>query len=136
MHYFNKNVSELTLSECSVLAATASNPSRYNPFRQQQSNAEQRLRILSQMLTAQLISNEEYQEAVSDNVYARLQTPSYNTENDTSILSYYNEEVINSVLADLQNELGYSETQAYNLVYYGGLSYLYTNECRSPGYRR
>ena len=125
MHYFNKNVSELTLSECSVLAATASNPSRYNPFRQQQSNAEQRLRILSQMLTAQLISNEEYQEAVSDNVYARLQTPSYNTENDTSILSYYNEEVINSVLADLQNELGYSETQAYNLVYYGGLS-IYT----------
>ena len=31
--YFGKNVWELTLSECTVLAATTSNPSRYNPLK-------------------------------------------------------------------------------------------------------
>lgn len=30
--YFGKDVSELTLSECAVLAAITQNPSRFNPI--------------------------------------------------------------------------------------------------------
>lgn len=126
LHYFNKNVSELTLSECAVLAATAFNSSLYNPVKQQQKNAEERKKVLDELLTAQAISTEQYQEALADPVYDRLQNSSYSTTASSEpILSYYNEEVINSVLFDLQNELGYNETQAYNLVHYGGLS-IYT----------
>ncbi len=125
IHYFNKNVSELTLSECSVLAATAYNPSLCNPLKQQTNNEKERKQILDTMLTAQVISNAEYQEALSDDVYVRLQTSPHVNSASTPILSYYNDEVINSVLSDLQTKLGYSETQAYNLIYYGGLS-IYT----------
>ena len=124
-HYFNKNVSELTLSECTVLAATAYDPSLCNPLKQQTNNEAERKKILDEMLTAQIISNTEYQEALADNVYVRLQTSPHINSDSTFVLSYYNDEVINSVLSDLQTKLGYSETQAYNLVYYGGLS-IYT----------
>lgn len=38
--YFGKDVSELTLSECAVLAAITQNPSRFNPISNPEKNAE------------------------------------------------------------------------------------------------
>ena len=48
--YFNKNVSELTLSECAVIAAITQNPSRLNPISHPEKNLERRDKVLGNML--------------------------------------------------------------------------------------
>ena len=64
--------------------------------------------------------------AMQDDVYARIQ--SVNSEEDSSsYYSYFVDELIEQVMNDLQNELGYTETQATNLIYSGGLD-IYTTQ--------
>ena len=48
--YFNKDVSDLTLSECTVIAAITQNPTRYDPVKNPDNNAERRQRVLDNML--------------------------------------------------------------------------------------
>ena len=48
--YFNKDVSELTLSECAVLASITKNPTRLNPVTHPENNASRRSLVLQNML--------------------------------------------------------------------------------------
>lgn len=57
--YFGKNVWELTLSECSVLAATTSNPSRYNPLTHPKENAVRRKIVLEKMYEQNFITYDQ-----------------------------------------------------------------------------
>ncbi|MBE5881798.1 MAG: PBP1A family penicillin-binding protein [Lachnospiraceae bacterium] len=120
MRYFNKPVSQLTLSECAVIAGITQNPSKYNPISHPEENVKRRSKVLNDMLEQGYITQEEYDEAVSDNVYARIQM--VNKEKDVeSINTYYVDALIDEVTAVLMEEKGYNETQAYKLVYSGGL---------------
>lgn len=119
--YFNKDVSELTLSECAVIAAITQNPSLYNPIRHPDQNRQKREIVLSYMLQNAMITTEEYEEAIRDDVYSRIQTIPSDTSS-TQVFSYFTDTVFEQVAADLQSQLGYTETQAYNLLYSGGLS--------------
>ncbi|MGN0299040.1 MAG: transglycosylase domain-containing protein [Lachnospiraceae bacterium] len=121
--YFGKHVSDLTLSECAVLAATTSNPSARNPVTHPEKNRERQQIVLQKMLTLGFISKEEYDEAYSDDVYSRVLTSSLTAS--TSVYSYYTDAVIESVLNDLI-KAGYTSTQATKLLYSGGLT-IYTN---------
>ena len=49
LRYFNKNVSDLSLSECAVIAAITQNPSKYNPISHPDSNAKRRQTVLDYM---------------------------------------------------------------------------------------
>ncbi|MDG0815394.1 transglycosylase domain-containing protein [Bdellovibrio svalbardensis] len=51
-HYFNKDVSELDLSECSLLAAIVNSPGLYNPFKKPE-NAERRRHLVLEKMQAQ-----------------------------------------------------------------------------------
>ncbi len=122
--YFNKDVSDLTLSECAVIAAITQNPSLYNPIRHPDQNKQKRDIVLSYMLQNNMITQEEYDEALRDDVYSRIQiTPS--DTSTTQVFSYFTDTVFEQVAEDLQNQLGYTETQAYHLLYSGGLK-IYT----------
>ena len=46
--YFNKDVSELTLSESAVIAGITQNPSGYDPVTQPEANAKRRKKVLGQ----------------------------------------------------------------------------------------
>lgn len=127
--YFNKDVSELTLSECAVIAAITQNPSRYNPVRNPQKNAERREKVLKNMEEQGYISKEQLKEALADDVYQRIQNVNSETE-EASPYTYYEDALIEQVLADLQEQKGYSRTQAYNLVYSGGLSIYSAQDAR------
>ena len=70
--YFNKDVSDLTLSECTVLAGITKNPTRMNPITHPNNNAARRMSILKIMLEEHYITKSEYSEAVNDNVYERI----------------------------------------------------------------
>lgn len=67
--YFGKNVSELTLSEAAVLAATTKSPTAYNPISHPKDNADRRALVLQNMLDQGYISQKKYEEAIEDDVY-------------------------------------------------------------------
>ncbi len=120
MRYFNKPVSQLTLSECAVIAGITQNPSKYNPISHPMDNAERRSTVLKKMYQQGYITQAELDTAIADNVYARIQM--VNEEKDTeSINTYFVDALIDEVTQVLMEQKGYNETQAYKLVYSGGL---------------
>ena len=119
-NYFNKDVSELTISESAVIAATTSNPYKYNPVRFPENNKTRRAIVLKNMLDQELISKADYDEALADNVYDRIMNVK-NTSTGSTAYSYYTDALISQLMQDLMNLKGYTQTQAYNLVYRGGL---------------
>ncbi|MGN0375719.1 MAG: transglycosylase domain-containing protein [Butyrivibrio sp.] len=120
INYFNKDVSELTLSECAVIAATTSNPYRYDPIRRPENNAIRRKLVLDKMLEQGMITQMEYDEALADNVYDRIMNN--NISSESNAYSYYNDALVQQIMEDLMTQKGYTYTQAYNVVYRGGLS--------------
>jgi penicillin-binding protein 1A len=118
--YFNKNVSDLTLSECAVIAGIANNPTKYDPVSHPKNNARRREKVLSKMLSQGYITRDDYQKAMDDDVYSRI--ANVNNKNGESTNSYFADALIEQVASDLKNELGISETEAYMKLYTGGLT--------------
>ncbi len=120
--YFNKNVWELTLSECAAIAAITQNPSRYNPISHPEENIKRREKVLNDMLEQGYISQYQYDTAMADTsaLYDRIQSTNAVVE-ESSIDSFYADAVKEAVIDDLV-AAGYSETQAYVMVYSGGLN--------------
>lgn len=128
--YFNKEVSDLTLSECAVIAGITQNPSYYNPISGKEHNEEKRKVILQYMHDQELITKEEQEEALADDVYARIQNNDLVAKESSTAYSYFTDELINQVKTTLVEHLGYTETQAYNLIYKGGLQIHTTQDPR------
>lgn len=118
--YFGKDVSELTLSECAVIAGITKNPSRYNPILYPEQNAKRRKMVLDAMLKQGYITQKQYDEAMADDVYDRISE--HNSGFETSMNSYFVDSVIDDVFNDLVNVKGYSESDAYKAIYQGGLT--------------
>jgi len=119
-NYFNKDVSELTLSEAAVIAGITQNPTRFNPVRYPENNATRRAKVLKDMLNNGFITEEEKAEAEADNVYARIQNVSLENTSSNSY-SYFVDALISQVKADLMEQKGYTSAQADDLLYRGGL---------------
>ncbi|MDE7200994.1 MAG: transglycosylase domain-containing protein [Lachnospiraceae bacterium] len=126
LRYFNKQPYQLTLSECAVIAATTSNPSRYNPISHPDNNKTRRDIVLEKMKEQGYITQAEYDEAMADDVYSRIFSVNEETESN-SVYTYFVDEVTEQVLADLMELKGFNETQAHWLLFSGGLS-IYTTQ--------
>ena len=125
--YFGKDVSDLTLSECTVLAGITQNPTKYNPVTNPENNAERRQEVLDHMLEQEYITKEQYDECLADNVYERIQSLEAESEGEDTTYSYFIDELTEQVIQDLQDKRGYTEQQAYNALYSGGLR-IYTTQ--------
>lgn len=125
--YFGKDVSDLTLSECTVLAGITQNPTKYNPVINPENNAKRRQKVLDHMLDQEYITKEQYDECLADNVYERIQSVEKESESENTTYSYFIDELTEQVIQDLQDKRGYSEQQAYNALYSGGLR-IYTTQ--------
>lgn len=124
--YFNKDVSDLTLSEAAVIAAITQNPTKFNPISHPEDNEDRRYKVLTNMLDLGYINQSEYDSALADNVYSRIKDVNAVTGTE-SVYTYFVDELTEQVLKDLQEIKGYSYTQAYNALYSGGLS-IYTTQ--------
>ena len=131
--YFGKSVSDLTLAECASLIGITNNPSKYGPYSTArvenadgemwdavQWNKYRQEVILGQMLEQGKISQEEYDEAVAQELVF-VGTNSDAGQNTSNIYSWYEEQVITDVRNDLMEQYGYSEQLATAMVFSGGL---------------
>ena len=119
--YFGKDVSELNISESAVIAAITQNPSRWNPISHPEENAKRRETVLDYMKEQEFISQKEYDEAMADDVYSRIQQVNVEFA-DSNPNSYFVDELIDQVIQDLVDLKGYTDTQAYKALYQGGLT--------------
>ena len=141
--YFGKPVSELTLAECASLISITNNPSIYGPYSDlkmekelkngevevwtaKQFNKYRQENVLYAMLDQELITQEEYDQAVAQElVFVRGEG-----EQDTStIYSWYEEQVRQDVINDLMEKYGYTEDVVARMLSTGGLR-IYT--CLDP----
>ena len=126
--YFNKDVWNLNLSECTTLAGITQNPTQYNPIEHPEANAKRRKEVLDHMIDQGYITQEQFDQVINDDIYSEIQAAQVlNEETDNTVYSYFEDELIDQVINDLMNIKGYTRTQAQNLVYSGGLS-IYTTQ--------
>ncbi len=116
--YFNKDVSQLTVVEAAALAAMTRNPVGYDPINKAEENAGRREYVLKQMYEHGAITELEYQEALNTELVTDLTQPAGNE--DKEYQSYFVDHLINQIIADLQEQKGWSEEKATQQLYNGG----------------
>ena len=127
--YFGKEVGDLTLSEATVIAAITSNPSRWDPINHPDENARRRRIVLDYMVEQGYITEAQEEEALADNVYMRIAAHNGRyLEEETGVYSAFVDSLVTQVMEDLQEYCGYSEAQARNMLYSGGLSIYATQD--------
>ena len=125
--YFNKEVTNLSLSESTVIAAITKNPSGLNPITHPDKNSARRKQVLKNMLKQGYIDETRYNEALADPVYERIQNVNLSTSGEDKPYSYYTDELTEQVVDAFMERLNYSKEDATKLLYSGGLT-IYANQ--------
>lgn len=116
-YYFNKDVSELDLSECVTIAAITKNPSRYNPISGMDANKERRQLVLKKMLEWNYITPTEMLDVYDVKINL---DDTQKEKNETEINNYFIDTLIEQVINDLTKEYNCSESIASTMLYNGG----------------
>lgn len=119
--YFGKSVSDLTLAESASIAGITQYPTKYDPILNPESNKTKQELVLAKMLELEMITQEEYDEAVAE----ELNIQNNDTDDALVTQSYYTDHVIEEVIPILQKELAINKTMATQMIYRGGLQ-IYT----------
>lgn len=115
-YYFGKDVKDLSLAECAVLASITQNPSRFHPYNRPE-NVRQRQRVvLYKMNELGMITDDEYRQALGEELHFQ------SSVSKVAVQDYYTDLLIEDIIADLMDKYGYTYRYAQNLVYYGGLN--------------
>lgn len=138
--YFGKSVSELDLAECASLISITNNPSRYGPYSlarvknkegevwtAKQWNKWRQENVLDQMLAQGMITQEEHDQAVAEElVFVRGGNAA---SSEQEVYSWYEETVLSDVKQDLKEKYDLSDKRVAQLLSRGGLR-IYT--CIDP----
>ena len=124
--YFNKDLSELNLAECALLAGITNSPSKYNPLTTSgRTKAYQRqVIILDKMRELGYIDEAQYMTAIQTELSfnENYKNQSANTNSTNTVNSYFMEAVVRDLRNDLMTTKGYTEAQANNIIYNSGIS--------------
>lgn len=116
-YYFNKNVDELTLSECASLAAITKNPSAYNPVSKPEGNKNRRDDVLYKMYELGKITNQEYELALKQEVVVdKTQQQDF----EIPINNYFVDALISDISKDLSVKYNCTLETATTMLYNGG----------------
>lgn len=113
--YFGKDLQDLSLRECAALARISRSPYSYNPRRcYYQTNTPEVIEnqadyVLGEMLQAGMISQEEYDEAMSQRLVV-LENSTYSTQLYDN--AYYVEYAISDVVTKMLRKEGLADTSA------------------------
>lgn len=123
--YFNKEPISLSDSEIATIIGITNAPSAYNPYKNPDKCKQKRDFVLSVMHSEGVISNEEYKNALSQELQV---TPRENRKDRFD--SWFTEAVIDSVCSDLSREKDISLNAARMLLSSGGYSIYTTMDLR------
>lgn len=142
--YFSKDVSKLSLAECASIAGITQYPSKYDPLLNPEANKEKQETVLAKMLELEMITQEEHDAAVAE----ELKLVKGVTEiGRGQIQSYFTDQIVIDVLNDLMEKNHMSEADATKALFKGGLKiystvdpdiqnameYVFENEANFPG---
>ena len=122
--YFGKEVKDLTLLECATLAGITQSPYSKNPYANFELCMKRKNDCLWYMYDEGKITKKQYDKYTNIDTKVKPKgstTVDSNNDDDAEILSWYEEYVIDQVIADLQKEYNYDYQEAWRKVYYGGL---------------
>ncbi|MBW6463597.1 MAG: transglycosylase domain-containing protein, partial [Firmicutes bacterium] len=115
--YFNKNVGDLTIAEGAMLAAALRSPNYYNPIDNQIAAEERMELVLFNMNRLELISEEEYRQALNQNIaYSRAPSEDYPYPHFVDYVVHHELIRILSAIPSIG-----SVDEAYRAIYTGGL---------------
>ena len=130
-YYFGKTPDQLTLMESAILASITNAPRKYDPIVNYDNNRKRAVECLDDMLEQGYISQERYNAALEEEVHfigvhQETEEDEYDETaveitTESEVQSYYVDYIIEQVMADLQTTYGYSESEAFRKVYFGGL---------------
>jgi len=120
--YFGKEAKDLSLLECASLAATIRTPGVENPLDGPEANKERRELCLSLMKSDGAITEEEYNAAMADTITVIGKDPSEDEKKaNTLVYSWFEEALLDQVQNDLVEQRGYTEEEASDAIFSGGL---------------
>ena len=100
--YFNKELSQLTLAECALIAGLPQAPSVYSPYKNIKLAEKRRNKVLKRMYIMKKINKKEYQAALKEPIVLNKKP----STNRTNIAPYF----IDYVLKELE-QIGFDETE-------------------------
>ena len=125
VYYFNKDVKDLSLAECSYMAAINNSPNMYDPFKQDEKQqariekGEKRAKtVLAKMKELGYITNKEYKEAIAE-IDAGLNFQKGDA-NIATLVSYQVDAAIDEIIKQLAEKDNISESVAKVKLYGGG----------------
>ncbi len=116
--YFDKDISEVTLAQAASIAAVTKAPTYYSPVKNPENNVERRNDILYFMLEQGKISQEEYDQAIAEELVIATD---HETVATSEVTSYFTDMVIDQVVKDLQEKLNITKGEATDMIYNQGL---------------
>ena len=127
--FFNKDVKDLSLAECACIAGVTKSPGLYDPTLGEKNLERNKVRqetILSEMLRQKYISQNEYDEAVAEQLkfYKPVDEETKVTKN---VQSYFVDYVLTQVKKDLMKKYNLSSDAASIKIYNSGLK-IYTTQ--------
>ncbi|MBQ6809083.1 MAG: penicillin-binding protein [Clostridia bacterium] len=120
-YYFDKDVSDLTMSECAAILSITNNPSVFDPYINPDSNYERRTIALWNAWDQEYISEEEYRAAVNEPLILRDRNASSSTSSNSSVRSYFTDLVFEWTINELMEQKGFTRSGAINYIYTAGL---------------
>ena len=124
--YFGKEVSELNLAECTVLASITKNPSRLNPLTHPEDNQERRLQVLKDMVEQGYITEADKEAVSGMEVYDEIKNHDSYVSTESQVYSYFTDALIDQVQRVLIDKLELTAAEAKNMLYSGGLKIMTT----------
>lgn len=115
-NYFGKDIRDLTIAEGALLAGITKNPSAYNPYTHLEESVGRRDDILYFMHQQGLITTEEYEAALEEEVVL-----DDTIHANSNVNSYFTDMIIDQVIDDMVEQLGYTESDATYALYNKGL---------------
>ena len=122
--YFGKSIKDCTLAECAAIAGITQNPSRWNPLIYPENNKERRELILSEMHDQGVITDQEYQQAMTESAnmtFVGFKNATEEEDDESDVQNWYYDQLFYDLQEDLAQYYNISTGAASEKIYTEGL---------------
>ena len=120
--WFDKELKDLTLAECAVIAGITQNPSLYNPVNNPEGVGNRREDVLDKMLELGYITQAEYTQAMNDDVFGRVKALHEKVKAEGNVNTYYEDAILDQLEDDFMELYGVERSEAQRMIFSGGYS--------------